>query len=165
MNATCKSVCSIVLLGLVVGCGGESDTAAPPPADGGAKANYPPTGKAGATIKSPASSTAGSGSAPGAKPADTKKGDEAPAVEGPKADNKDSKLTAEELAAIKELPAADQAAAIAQAICPVSTHHLGSMDKPVKVTADGRTFYICCDSCEDKVKSDPKGVIAKLDKK
>jgi YHS domain-containing protein len=39
------------------------------------------------------------------------------------------------------------------------------MDKPIKVTAEGRTFFLCCESCEDKVKSDPKGVIAKLDKK
>ncbi len=51
MNAICKSVWSIVLLGLVVGCGGEPETAPPAPADGGAKANYPPAGKAGAGVK------------------------------------------------------------------------------------------------------------------
>jgi YHS domain-containing protein len=157
MNAICKSVWSIVLLGLVVGCAGEPESAPPPPAAGGAKASYPsPTDKPG--VKAPA------------KPAETKKGDEPPAVEGPKAEtatpkNTDAKLTAEELAAIKELPAAEQAVALAQAVCPVSSHHLGSMDKPVKVSAEGRTFYICCEGCEDKVKSDPKGVIAKLDKK
>jgi hypothetical protein len=155
----CKSAWSIVLLGLVVGCGGEPETAAPAPADGGAKAAYPSTGKAGAGVKPPATAV------PVANPADTKKGDEPPAVEGPKTENKGAKLTTEELAAIKELPAADQAAALAQAICPVSDHHLGSMDKPVKVSAAGRTFFICCEGCEDKVKSDPKGVIAKLDKK
>ena len=74
-------------------------------------------------------------------------------------------LTSEELAAVKELPEGEQAAASQQAVCPVSMHHLGSMGKPIKVTAEGRTFYICCDGCEDKVKSDPKTVIAKLDKK
>jgi YHS domain-containing protein len=155
MNAIFKSVGSIVLLGLVVGCTGEPEPQPAAPSGPTAKTNYPaPDGKTGTP----------------AKPAETKKGDEPPAVEGPKAENsktetKDAKLTAEELAAIKELPAADQAAAIQQVVCPVSSHHLGSMDKPVKVTAEGRTFYICCESCEDKVKSDPKGVIAKLDKK
>jgi YHS domain-containing protein len=74
-------------------------------------------------------------------------------------------LTSEELAAVKELPEGEQTAASQQGVCPVSTHHLGSMGKPIKVTAEGRTFYICCDSCEDKVKSDPKTVIANLDKK
>ena len=56
-----------------------------------------------------------------------------------------AKLSAEELAGIKELPQAEQDAAIAQAVCPVSTHNLGSMGKPLKVTAEGRTFYLCCD--------------------
>ncbi len=31
-----------------------------------------------------------------------------------------------------------------------------SMGKPIKVTAEGRTFYICCDSCEDEVKTNAK---------
>ena len=75
-----------------------------------------------------------------------------------------AKLAADELAAIKELPKAEQDVAIAQAVCPVSTHNLGSMGKPLKVTAEGRTFYICCDSCEKEFKTDPKAVIAKLDK-
>ena len=35
----------------------------------------------------------------------------------------------------------------------------------VKVRRPNRTFYLCCKSCQDEVKSDPKGVIAKLDKK
>lgn len=161
MNAIYKSALSIVLLGLAAGCSGEPEST-PPPAGGGAKANYPPPGTPGTPLKRP--------NPPASKPADTKKSNEPPAVEGPKAENSkpgtnDAKLTAEELAAIRELPPADQAAAIQQVVCPVSSHHLGSMDKPVKVTADGRTFYICCEGCEDKVKSDPKAVIAKLDKK
>ena len=40
----------------------------------------------------------------------------------------------------------------------------GRMDKPIKVTAEGRTFYICCDGCEDEVKTKGKEVVAKLDK-
>ena len=63
---------------------------------------------------------------------------------------------ADELAAIKELPAAEQDAAIAQAVCPVSTHNLGSMGKPLKVTAEGRTFYLCCESCEKESRPIPR---------
>jgi hypothetical protein len=33
------------------------------------------------------------------------------------------------------------------------------------VTYEGRSFYLCCKSCEPKVKADPKAIIAKLDKK
>lgn len=161
MNASCKSLCSIVLLAVVAGCSDGTENAPSAPGTT-ATSNYPPPSKGGPGLKPPP--------APAPKPAETKKADEPPAVEGPKADNsgseaKGGKLTAEELAAIKELPASEQGAAIAQAVCPVSNHHLGSMEKPVKVTAEGRTFYLCCESCEDKLKSDPKGVIAKLDKK
>jgi hypothetical protein len=161
MNATRRSVWTIVLLGLAVGCGGEAGNDASVPG-GTAKTNYPAPDAKGAKAKPPASS--------GAMPTETKKGDEPPAVEGPKADNalpegKGVKLTATEIAAIKELPAAEQSAALAQAVCPVSSHHLGSMEKPIKVTAEGRTFYLCCEGCEDGLKADPKGVIAKLDKK
>ena len=42
--------------------------------------------------------------------------------------------------------------------------HLGSMGKPMKVTAEGRTFYICCDGCEEDVKTKGKEIVAKLDK-
>jgi hypothetical protein len=159
MNAIRKTAWSIVLLGMAAGCAGETENAAPPPAAGTVKVNYPPAaGKPGAPA------------APATKPEDTKKADDPPAVEGPKAENAKADtgstiLTADELAAIKELPAAEQAAAIQQAVCPVSTHHLGSMDKPVKVTAEGRSFYICCEGCEKEVKSNPQAIIAKLDKK
>jgi hypothetical protein len=106
---------------------------------------------------------------PGAAPAADKKADDTLKVEGPStADSKPAgaaaKLTADDLAGIKELPTAEQDAAIAQAVCPVSTHNLGSMGKPTKVTAEGRTFYLCCDDCEEKVKANAKAIIAKLDK-
>jgi YHS domain-containing protein len=39
------------------------------------------------------------------------------------------------------------------------------MGTPFKVTAEGRTFYLCCKSCEDEVKANPQAVIAKLDRK
>lgn len=85
-----------------------------------------------------------------------------PAVEGPKASA--TKLTDEELANIKKLPADEQEAALKQAVCPVSGENLG-MDVPIKVSAEGRDFYICCGGCKDAVEKDPKGVLAKLDGK
>ena len=93
-----------------------------------------------------------------------------PPLEGPKTDasHDDStpvKLTDAEIARIKTLPAAEQDVALKQAVCPVSGEHLGNMGEPFKITAEGRTFYLCCKSCVDDVKADPKAVIAKLDKK
>lgn len=90
------------------------------------------------------------------------KAGDAPAVEGPSASQVE--FTEDELANIKKLPADEQDAALKQAVCPVSGENLG-MDVPIKVTAEGRTFYICCDGCNGEVEKDPKGVLAKLDKK
>lgn len=76
------------------------------------------------------------------------------------------KLTDEELAQIKKLPADEQAAAIAQVVCPVSEHHLGSggMGVPIKQTIGDKTFYICCSGCKDDVKDEPAKVLANLAK-
>ena len=110
--------------------------------------------------------------APDATKADpSKKSDDAPKVEGPKADNAKSPggasaPTAKDVSGIKELPETEQAVALKQVVCPVSGDSLGGdMGKPVKVTYEGRSFYLCCDGCEDEFKADPKAVIAKLDKK
>ncbi len=109
--------------------------------------------------------------APDATKADpSKKSDEAPKVEGPKADNSKStdgasSSTAKELAAIKQLPEAEQAVALKQLVCPVSWRFARRDGKAVKVTYEGRSFYLCCKSCEPEVKADPKAFIAKLDKK
>jgi YHS domain-containing protein len=107
---------------------------------------------------------------PAAKPGDTpKKPDESPKLEAPKTDAKGdtaaAQLKPDEIAEIKKLPAAEQDQALKQAVCPVSGEHLGEMGKPYKVSAEGRTFFLCCDNCEKEVKSNPKAVIAKLDKK
>jgi hypothetical protein len=156
MNVIRKATWTILFLGGIIGCSGQEEAAVPPPPE--SKPNYPPVGTKDAPPLSPPAT------------GQSKKSDEAPTVEGPKAENSKPSggavlLTSEELAAVKELPEAEQAVASQQAVCPVSTHHLGSMGKPIKVTAEGRSFYICCDGCEDKVKNDPKTVIANLDKK
>jgi hypothetical protein len=76
------------------------------------------------------------------------------------------KLSDDELAQIKKLPADEQAAAIAQAVCPVSEHHLGggNMGAPIKQTIGDKTFYICCGGCKDEVKENPDKVLANLAK-
>jgi hypothetical protein len=42
----------------------------------------------------------------------------------------------------------DRKAALAQKFCPVSDKRLFSMGPPIKVTVEGRGFFICCASCE-----------------
>jgi YHS domain-containing protein len=87
------------------------------------------------------------------------------AKEEPKGDEAAAKtLTADELAELATLSPADKDIALKQVLCPVSGEHLGSMGAPVKVSAEGKTFMICCKSCNDDVKEKPKEVVAKLKK-
>jgi hypothetical protein len=169
MNIMTKSIGAIVILGALGGCAGDEGAtpAATPPSAGQSRPpmGSPPAAKLEDSAAKPAD---GKMEAKPSIPAPGKK-DDAPKIEGPsKTDTKPSgaaaKLSEKELKGIKELPEAEQAAAIAQAVCPVSQHNLGSMGKPMKMTAEGRSFYICCDSCEDEVKTNGKAVLAKLDK-
>lgn len=156
------------LWALVLGLGGcSSENVGQAPA----KAPAPPaSAPSAAPAASPAASSAGpDAKAPAARGNETRQAD-APSLEGPKTDATDEtgepvKLTDEEVARIKKLPENEQAAALAQAVCPVSGHHLGFMGIPAKTTALGRTIYLCCSGCEDDVKADPEAIIAKLEKK
>ncbi|HMB06258.1 MAG TPA: hypothetical protein VKP69_21300 [Isosphaeraceae bacterium] len=74
----------------------------------------------------------------------------------------DEALSDEEVAEIKKLPAADAAKALAQKVCPVSGENLGGMGVPVRVSAEGKTFFLCCKGCNKEVKANPKAVVAKL---
>jgi YHS domain-containing protein len=172
MNLIRKSAWAVVLLGAVGGCTSDESTnnTDKPPATNVPQSHAKPvvptsaeTAKEGASKDTPPAPTAG----------DAKKPDESPKLEPPKSEPKaDSKtgaaaakLSDTELAEIKKLPAAEQELAIKQAVCPVSGEHLGEMGKPIKISAEGRTFYLCCDNCEPEVKKDAKAVIAKLDAK
>jgi YHS domain-containing protein len=73
-------------------------------------------------------------------------------------------LSADEVANIKKLPGAEADQALKQLVCPVSGENLGSMDVPVKVSAAGQTFFLCCKGCSKDVKDDPAAVVAKLKK-
>jgi YHS domain-containing protein len=59
---------------------------------------------------------------------------------------------------------ADTAAAKKQRICPVSGEVLGAMGKPYKVTIQGRTVFLCCPGCEEKLRNDPDKYLSKLEK-
>ncbi|WP_165244987.1 hypothetical protein [Paludisphaera soli] len=155
-------------LALLVGCGTSEDAMpvdsskeAPgmPPVAAPAKDDAPAPAPSRAEPVAPIPSATEAAPDPVAEP----KKDGEPGLEGPSAS--EVKLSDEEIAAIKKLPADEQDAALKQAICPVSDEHLGAMDVPLKVTAEGRTFYLCCEGCKKAVEEDPKAVLAKLDKK
>jgi len=75
-------------------------------------------------------------------------------------------LTTEELATLNKLPEGDREAAIAQKACPISGEHLGTevMGEPIKVTAEGKTVFLCCKGCKPDFEKDPKAALAKLGK-
>jgi hypothetical protein len=153
-----KTALAALVLGGVVGCAGEPESAPVP-----VMPKNPPAVKKDIPAPSPAKTEP----APGKE---EPKKDSPPKVEGPKTGSAERApgaitLTADELAEIKKLPAEDQEAAIKQAVCPVSDEHLGEMGTPVKVSAAGRSFFLCCNNCQKDVKANPQAVIAKLDKK
>jgi hypothetical protein len=154
--------------GLVSGCTGEdTGSNAPPPVSSSpaVKSSQPPAGAA--PTVTPAAPKDDS-KAPSTEKEAGKKAD-APSLDGPKTGSIDAtggeKLTDEEVAEIKKLPSGEQSVALKQVSCPVSGEHLGGMGVPIKAEVDGRTFFLCCKSCQADVKKDPKGVLAKLDKK
>jgi YHS domain-containing protein len=171
MNNRPRSWVLALTLGIVFGCAGEDAGTGMPPVTPSAspsarKPDVTPGGPAG---KAPTVETKGESKAPSDSKVETRNG-ENPLLEGPKADESKGnapavQLTAAEIAEIKALPVDEQGTALKQAVCPVSGEHLGSMGAPVKVDAEGRSFYLCCKNCKEEVASDPKGVIAKLDKK
>lgn len=74
-------------------------------------------------------------------------------------------LTPKQVAAINELPdAKDREAALAQKVCLISGKPLGGMGMPFKVTADGKTGFLCCDGCKEEFDKDPKAALAKAGK-
>lgn len=139
---------ALTLAALVVGCTKEDATAPGP-------VNDPAPAPPGKLVPGPADKPAAD---PAPKPADADK----PAADAPKAAA--VKLDDTELAEIKKLPEDEQAVAIKQAVCPASGEHLGSMGTPIKVSAEGKTFYLCCKGCNADLKADPKSVVAKLAK-
>lgn len=68
-------------------------------------------------------------------------------------------------AALAELSPADRAAAEAQRWCPVMPKdRLGAMDKPIKITLEGKPVFICCAECEKDARADVKATLAKAER-
>jgi hypothetical protein len=150
------------MLAMVLGLGGCAGN------DAGAPPSPPLAPAAGKPDLSPGAGSATA--APGASKKEDLKDSEPPPLEPPKTgaardEAKPVKLTEDQIANIKKLPADEQEAALKQAVCPVSGDPLGDMGTPFKITKEGRTFYLCCDGCVPKVERDPKAIIAKLDGK
>ncbi len=170
---TCRYLWPLALVVGMAGCGVETS----PPAAGTTGAGTSP----GPAVSKPASPTSAGRTAEPAPPvtkgapssptpAQENSGkSEAPPLEGPGTGATEAArpaaLSDAEIAKIKKLPPEEAEAALKQAVCPVSGDHLGQMGVPFKITAENRTFYLCCKGCVDDVKADPKSVIAKLDKK
>jgi YHS domain-containing protein len=57
----------------------------------------------------------------------------------------------------------DRALAEKQGTCPVSGEKLGSMGTPFKVTARGRTVFLCCDKCQPKFEADVDKYLAEIE--
>ncbi len=57
----------------------------------------------------------------------------------------------------------DKEAIKKQKTCPVSGQALGSMGEPIKVTAKGRSIFLCCSGCVKKFQADPEKYFKKLD--
>lgn len=56
----------------------------------------------------------------------------------------------------------ERQSALRQHFCPVSGEMLGSMGVPEKVDVEGKTVWICCDGCEDRLLADPDKYLAEL---
>ncbi len=171
MNLIRKSAWAVVMLGAVAGCTSDERDDQP------RRVRRPicprPPRNRWSRLPTETSKEGASKEMPPAPKADTKKPDESPKLEPPKADRSprprpnprprprpappppSSRPTRSPT--IKQLPAADQELALKQAVCPVSDEHLGEMGKPVKMTAEGRTFFLCCEGCEEEVKERPQG--------
>ncbi len=65
---------------------------------------------------------------------------------------------------LAKLPPADRSLAEKQKTCPVTDAPLGSMGVPVKVTVKGRTVFLCCDGCREKLNKNADKYLAKLDR-
>ena len=126
-----------------------TDFSGPPPT--GAEANKDTERMPGDPVETP-----GTPDESPAVPADTETPGEAPQAS--------VTLSEEEIANIEKLPADEASLALAQQVCPVSGEHLGEMGKPIKVSADGETAFLCCEGCKPDFEATPAEFLAKIGK-
>jgi len=63
---------------------------------------------------------------------------------------------------IAKLSVADQYAALQQRTCPVTRQPLGSMGTPMRVNVAGRSVFVCCEGCVNRLKSDPQTYLSSM---
>lgn len=61
-----------------------------------------------------------------------------------------------EMHGLEVLNPEDRAAAFSQRTCPVSREVLGSRGTPIKIAVDGKTIFVCCESCAATVQRNPE---------
>ena len=86
----------------------------------------------------------------------------APAADPPKTG---AAVTPEIEQALAKLSPEDRTIAENQKICPVSSHPLGSMDTPKKVSVAGQEVFICCEACEQPLRDNPEKFLAVINLK
>jgi membrane fusion protein, copper/silver efflux system len=67
------------------------------------------------------------------------------------------------LAGLDKLAPDDRKRAVAQRLCPVQEKPLGLMGKPVEVSLDGSSVFVCCPSCVDEVRAAGPSALKKAD--
>lgn len=174
MIAIRKAWWATALLAAFAGCNTEepgAGTNPPPPAAPGGAApgtEVTPSSEKKDEMPKPADEAPAAKSEEPGKTEEPAKKDSEPAAPKDKDESTEKKadaqvkLSSEEVAEIEKLPAADKSLALKQIVCPVSEEPLGSMGTPVKVTAEGKTFFLCCKGCTKEVTNHPKDVVAKL---
>lgn len=65
---------------------------------------------------------------------------------------------------LAKLSDADFQLARRQTICPVAELKLGTMGPPIKVNVEGRSVFICCEGCREKLLNEPAKYLARLPK-
>ena len=63
---------------------------------------------------------------------------------------------------LAELTPEDRQSAMSQHICPVTGEMLGTMGAPEKVEVNGKSVWICCDGCREKLLAEPEKYLSKL---
>lgn len=81
----------------------------------------------------------------------------------PTAETAQTDLPPEVAVELATLSESDRALAIKQRICPVAEKLLGSMGQPIKLSVEGREVFICCEGCEEKLRSNPDQYFEKID--
>jgi hypothetical protein len=87
----------------------------------------------------------------------------APATPAPSTPALSPERLAKVRAGLDKLTADDRKRAVAQRLCPIQEKPLGLMGKPIELTLDGGTVFLCCKACEDDAKADPKGALKKAE--